>query len=178
MCIVITWGILLNADTDSVSLRWRFHISNKLPSDVIAGGPQTILQVTRVWSVSDGLVSNQLPGNLLWFQLSPPLEENPITKASFWCYPFSPSQETLCTPMSPLSQKLTLTWNSQEYVMPSQANLELGNFQRLCLQPFSIRRAYPPCNHITRGHWEILSKVFPLGCIWEVHCKSFLCSDS
>ena len=135
----------------------RFHISNKLPSDVIAGGPQTILQVTRVWSVSDGLVSNQLPGNLLWFQLSPPLEENPTTKASFWCYPFSPSQETLCTSTSPLSQKLTLTWNSQEYVMPSQATLELGNLKRLCLQPSSIRQIYPPCNHITRGHWEILS---------------------
>lgn len=76
----------------------------------------------------------------------------------------------LCVHPWVLSSRNSLTWNSKEYVMPSQATLELGSLKRLCLQPSSIRRVYPPCNHITRGHWEILSEVFPS----RLHLRSAL----
>lgn len=107
------------------------------------------------------------------------LEENPTTKASFWCYPFSPSQETLCTSTSPLSQKLThLTWNSQEYVMPSQATLELGNPQEGSVSnPLALDRFTLLQPHHQRALRNSVQS-FPLGCIWEVHCRSSLCSDS
>lgn len=177
MCILITWGILLKGrywfskswDGDSVYLT---------SSQVIAGGPQVILQVTRVWSVSDGLVSNHPPLEICcdssWV---PPWKRTQPQRHLSDALPSVPAMRLRVHPRV-LSPRNSLSLNSQEYVMPSQATLELGSLKRLSLQPSSIRCVYPPCNHITRGHWEILSQVFPPRLHWEVHCRSSLCTDS
>lgn len=48
-CIQNTQGSRSNADSDSVGLGWtlRVCISNKLPGDVSAAGPQTMICVAR-----------------------------------------------------------------------------------------------------------------------------------
>lgn len=76
-----------------------------------------------------------------------------------------------------LSQELTLTWNSQGYVMPSQANLRLGNPKRLSPVLSHVRHDLLPPLPQTHGIDKFSPKLLSPVCIWDMQCRSSLCSE-
>lgn len=108
-----------------------------------------------------------------------PAEPSPATepnkKVSSVCYTLGPCWESLYRPIRPLPGT-HFYWSSWQYVMPPRKlgaweSQEAGSCPLMLDMP-ALPTAPPP------DDIEKLSPKFsPLGCIWEVQCRSSLCSD-